>query len=197
MKFWHWLFGPGAQGASALATSAGVLVALGLGIFELISRGRAARRRQADQVGAWMARPEPKRYSSMPDLSAVFMTPVIINNSSTQPVYDLAAVLVFRQGGGPQTGAEWVKLGEAENMISLIPQVPPGRFRQMLREPDNAPMGTGGVLLVEITFTDQAGNRWQRAANGKLRRLRTDAIDTYGLSRPPRLADLGEEANRS
>lgn len=179
----HWLEHLGAAGWSAIATAVGVLVALWFGGSDRRARRRAEERAHAEQIAAWMA--PPRLDDSMGDGA------VIISNASMQPIYDLAAVLVFRSGAAPRTGLDWVDLDQGQTMISLVAQVPPGRYLQGLDVPDNTPMGTGGVLAVEIAFTDRSGKHWLRNSEGVLRRLDQDPVDHYQLGRPSRLRDLG------
>lgn len=173
-----------AEGASGVATAVGVIVALWLGASDRRARRQAEEREHAEQIAAWMA---PPRLDDSLGAGAV-----IISNASMQPVYDLAAVLVFRSGAAPHTGLDWGD--NRQTMISLIGQVPPGRFLQGLDMPDSFPMGTGsvGVVRVEIAFTDRSGQRhWLRKAGGELQQLDQDAVDYYQLGRPTRIRELG------
>lgn len=178
----HWLGRPGAEGWSAIATAVGVIVALWLGGSDRRARRRAEERAHAEQIAAWMA---PPRLDDSLGPGAV-----IISNASMQPVYDLAAVLVFRSGAAPHTGLDWGD--NRQTMISLIAQVLPGRYLQGLDMPEGgSPMGSGGVLLVEIAFTDRSGRHWLRNFDGGLQQLDQDAVDHYQLGRPTRIRELG------
>lgn len=154
---------------SAIATAFGVLVALAFGVWEASTRRRAQVRAQADQIGAWML-------DTAWDFGYV---QVKINNSSQQPVYDLASLLLYRSAEG-----DWRPRGDVKERLSVIAQVPPGVHAHWLGTP-NVDGEVDDILLVEIAFTDQAGHHWRRTADGKLRRLRTEGpIVNYGLTRP-------------
>lgn len=164
---------------TAIATAVGVLVALAFGVWEALTRRRAQVRAQADQIGAWML-----------DTAWNFgYVQVKINNSSQQPVYDLASLLLLRSAEGV-----WRARGDVKERLSVIAQIPPGLHVHWLGTPDV--IGElDDILLVEIAFTDQAGHHWRRTADGKLRRLRTGGpIANYGLTRPVAYSPLN---NRS
>lgn len=137
----------GWEAIGALATAGAALVAL----VVYLGAVSQARRRQAEQVSAWL---ELVREG---DREGKF--DAVIANRSEQPVY---AAFAHASREGLTRSAEWVFVYDV---------LPPGALE---REPTDIPMvfpGMDAYRPLDIVFRDAAGRSWTRTS-GRLRRRR-------------------------
>lgn len=146
---------------------------------ERLERKKIEVQEQAAEVSTWISN----------ELSSE-MTNVIIQNTSTNPIYDVVLTIVIASGSGPRTGEEVAALPEQRELS--VPSlrrassiIPPGRYVTEI------PADWGGMNRkpgAEIAFTDKSGNHWVRRQNGKLEQLKFDALST--MSYPSPFGDL-------
>gem|GEM_PF-4282316 len=103
-------------------------------------------RGQAKLVSAW---PRPRTRSSSLGVAAV----VEYLNGSAEPVFDCVFEVAFRDRG-PVAAVKLAVIAPAE--------------RGELDVPIGAPSHLSDPLLLDLTFTDNAGVRWHRASDGDL-----------------------------
>jgi len=153
----------------AIGTVAAVVVALGAVVFDVISRWREGRRRQAELVAGWF------------DSSSIQgdTSPIVLVNSSRVPVYEVVVSLVLIQGAGPREGRQLS--GEMSSYRVVVDTLPPGTWMTEMEG------GWGGMSRwpgVEVAFTDVAGRHWVRTADGAMRRLRVAPHTWYNIDPP-------------
>lgn len=160
---------------SAVGTCGAVVVALRLSRQDALRREMHQHRKQAEQVTAWLG-DETSDGSELRQL-------VVIQNSSSQSVYELIASLVATQGAFRRTAVPKKprdKPGSIE-FQARVGQVPPGQHK--------VPIPSGGhgmhkTFAVEVAFRDAAGSCWLRLGNGVLKEVTEDPVALYNLMRP-------------
>ena len=161
---------------AAIVQSAGALAATGVfGVTAATFRRQLKdrQREQADHVAAWIG--EPATTAMLAPTPDPGPTPIALENSSAQPVYQAVVTLVFITGRAPysdETGQRFRKL------LSIVP---PGRWTA---EVNRWEPGGGRHPGVEIAFTDRAGRHWLRRATGDLIKLSRTPLEHYGLAVP-------------
>ena len=153
----------------AIATAAGVLLALGLALWQGRERQADERRAQAERISAWFE-PHP---GPGPDLEHIDAT---LANSSAVPVYSVLARVVSVQGTYAHRGEG------APGFPSAYWVLPPGRHAVRL---GGWSAGMHGHPAVELAFTDAAGRHWIRRGDGTLQTIRDDPLTHYKLPSPP------------
>jgi hypothetical protein len=174
---------------------------------------------QARLISAWLGPAEP-----VPDVDRIetndveddrsfnFRTPIYVQNSSAEPIYEVVAGIVFIQGAAPHTlegildlrnrqrqeTAEAAAKGEdvarvqrayAGNPVTTTGIVPPGTWRLWVQGKGwtSIMAGRGGV---DAAFVDRTGVSWIRRAMGPLEELPVRPLDHFsehGLHGPHEL----------
>ncbi len=136
-------------------------------------REAIAERRQASTVAAWPTR----RESTVESLSTITAL-LILNNSSTEPVY--------------QIRIEYLVTGTKQSMSDELQILPPGRYERELPDglqetwietaegwikqgasvssPTPTPYSQPWNFTYEISFIDASSRHWRRQADGSLKR---------------------------
>jgi hypothetical protein len=170
-------------------------------------------------VSAWLGPAEaiPENHTDYGDaqLDAMYnyRTPIFVNNSSAEPIYEVVAGIVFIQGAGaPRTLEELLtfrqqrrrKIAELaakgvdvaseqrafqHNPVETSGIVPPGTWRIWVggKGWTSVMSGRGGV---DIAFVDRAGVSWVRRAMGQLEELPERPLEHFshhGLHGPYQL----------
>lgn len=159
-------------------------------------------RSHARLISAWTARaeevPEDKRLlretPKGQEWTYDFRTPVFMNNSSSEPAYEVVVGLVFIQGTAPhsleehlatrsqhedsrkaavEAGATHVSLHQPLPMTTLS-ILPPGTWRIWIQGKWHG--GLGGRNGAEIAFTDRSSHYWIRRGNGDLEEIPTSPL---------------------
>jgi hypothetical protein len=155
----------------------GVIAVYGaaLGTFNLLlqrRRDRIAasdlRRAQAEQISAWHLPDDEEERSDG------FLVPLVLQNKSSQPVFDVIASLV-------QIVNEGESRPEGSRFRALISRVPPGETKTRVLHPGR---GMHFRASIELAFRDAAGNYWRRRGNGILQEVDQPPDKLYGLGRP-------------
>jgi outer membrane murein-binding lipoprotein Lpp len=125
-------------------------------------QAEAERRAQAAMVAAWFAVVPDSRGPSVSQWGAM------LRNASHLPVYDVSVSFYFVEE--PIRGLGWtpVARGSSTESIRLLP---PQTERHVAMPDDLArqiPGFNATTYVVGITFTDAAGNRWERNPRGAL-----------------------------
>jgi hypothetical protein len=170
--------------APSWVAAVGVSATLGLTSWQIGQEWRIRRRErergQAVLISGWHLTDE-----RVTDAGDVGWTLFAIANRSNEPIYDVVATLVYIQGTGPRTGEEWIRVAtQAHAPLPLgraFGAVGPGEWILRVRAGWHVVLGRVGC---EIGFTDAAGKRWIRRANGELTAIPANAIDYYGIGRP-------------
>jgi hypothetical protein len=140
------------------------------------SRDRSAlnegRRRQAEGVTGWLT-----AYDG-PEEPGRLIYGLLLQNESTQPVYELIASIVTVYGAGPKSGED--RIGDVFYR-SMFLNLPPGKTRSQIDNPGQGMYIRHGV---EIAFRDSIGYRWVRQGDGLLREVGKDPRALYGLPEP-------------
>jgi hypothetical protein len=159
----------------AWLTAIGTLTAAAVALFLAGRDGRranrAARRRQAELVTAWLLLGGPDAPGDG----------FVAQNASDQPVYEFIAALVSIQGAYRETAVGDTERNAPDTMLALYGQLPPGRVENEI------PRLEGGMFLrfgIEVAFRDAAGRHWLRRGDGHLKEVRKDPVALFGLSRP-------------
>jgi hypothetical protein len=137
-------------------------------------RRREREQQQADQVTAWLDQ------VGGPTTAGLRMPVVAIVNGSQQLAYRVIASLVPVRGAIRQDFRPVVGAGPWE-FRAFKGELPPGRTNLEIEHPG------GGMHIrfaIELAFRDAAGRSWVRSAEGKLRRIRVEPADHYGLHEP-------------
>jgi hypothetical protein len=140
-----------------------------------------AQRRQADQVTGWLV-----KYEGPAEPGKLFFG-LVLQNDSSQPVYDLIANEVAVHGSGSRTAVRRDR-GEAK-AAGLSPHryrvymtlVPPGKTVTRIGH------GGGGMYRrfgVEFAFRDAAGRCWLRQGDGILRSINQQPTELYEIEGP-------------
>ena len=122
------------------------------------------RRAQAAQVTTWFAK-QPHSNGPFAEWGAM------IRNNSDLPILDVRAA--FHRVAEPVKGLGWTPL-PAGTSLKSVRVLPPHTERHLPIAPDAAaqdPQCDDDVYVASITFTDAAGNRWERDARGALKTL--------------------------
>ena len=120
------------------------------------------RRAQAAQVTTWFAK-QPHSNGPFAEWGAM------IRNNSDLPILDVGAA--FHRVAEPVKGLGWTPLPVGTSLKS-VRVLPPRTERHLPIAPDTAaqdPQCDDDVYVASITFTDAAGNRWERDARGALK----------------------------
>ena len=157
---------------TAFGTCGAVIVSLILSRQEAIRRERHERRQQAELVTAWLGN-EP----------AVGRQDVIIQNASSQSVYQLIASLVGIQGAVRKTAVPTSRSqrGQVVQFQTPVGQVPPGQYMTTVASGGHDMMKRFGI---ELAFQDAAGVRWLRHGDGRLEEIADDPATLYNLMLP-------------
>ena len=160
---------------AAVGTCGAVIVSLYLARQDGLRREQRERRRQAELVTAWLGAEEA--------VGDQLFQQVVIQNSSSQSVYQLIVSLVSVQGAfrvtavpPPQSDAK-----VSDPFQTRVGQVPPGRFDTRIQS------GGHGMYLrlgVEIAFQDASGVYWLRRGNGCLEEMKGDPVTVYRVGSP-------------
>lgn len=200
-------WGDFATWVAAIGTVSAVIVAL-----VQVARERAARVRRENQdrsdrhsaharlISAWMgtaeAVPESDRVEyndADADRAFNYRTPIYVQNSSAEPIYEVVVGIVFIQGAAPRTlegildlrrqrreetadlAAKGVDVTREQRAFQRDPVttsgiVPPGTWRVWIAGKGwtSIMSGRGGV---DVAFVDRAGVSWVRRAMGPLEEL--------------------------
>lgn len=143
--------------------------------LEALSRRTARIRGQAELIGSWFGG------------ATTGGDQLLIANMSSVPIYEVVASMVFVQGAAPRTIEDWVRISKENpesrplNFGSAFTALGPGRWSVRIED-------GWGVMAArpscEVGFTDAGGRHWIRRGDGRLERLRRNAIDHYGIDRP-------------
>lgn len=154
----------------SIASALGVLVALGVAMWQVLVRAAEARRAQAVQISAFLLPAGDGRNDK-----------VVVINASATPVYTLAyrlriqtpglRVLPFRRGDLHQTGFAKV--------------VAPGDWELATygRDSDSFRAALFDTFAVEIAYRDSSNRWWVRDLTGQLKRIKVDPLDHLDVSR--------------
>jgi hypothetical protein len=128
-------------------------------------QAEAEYRAQAAMVAAWFAVVPVSRGPAVSQWGAM------LRNASDLPVYDVSVFFYFVEE--PIRGLGWtpVARGSSTESIRLLP---PQTERHVAMPDDLArqiPGFTATTYVVGITFTDTAGNKWERDPRGALKAL--------------------------
>jgi hypothetical protein len=138
-----------------------------------------AQRRQAEQVTGWLV-PDDS-----PAVPGRIISGLVLQNGSSQPVYDLIAGIVTTHGAGPSTrvGVSWREdePGSPFTYFALVTLVPPGRTNTRIEDPGGHMNVRYGV---ELAFQDAAGCYWHRQGNGILKQVAQHPLDLFNLPQP-------------
>jgi hypothetical protein len=158
------------QAATAIATLAAVLVALGLPMLDSRRRVIAKEREQADQISGWMAfLPD-----ALSETDGEMYVTLLLQNSSERLVYDLIASVVTAFGENP--------VGSDFHYRNYIGRLPPGRSTYKIRHPGQ---GMNKRFSVELAFRDASERVWIRRGRGKLERSpKGDTLAIYDITPP-------------
>jgi hypothetical protein len=152
--------------ASAAASFAAVMAALGIALAGGIRERRRLRRFQAEQITAWLDG----------EVKTAEILRVVVGNASQQSAYQVIVTLVAIQGAWRKNGAE----GGVEHRTFLW-QVPPGQRSSTIT------FAGHGMFLrfgVELAFQDAAGQCWRRLADGRLTPISANPLEYYKLGSP-------------
>jgi len=138
---------------TAFGTVGAVLVALIVAGAEYYRTKRDRDRAQASLVTAWISTVED--FSANPTRILAMYT---VHNGSTAPVFEFVATLPRWYLGGPEE--------KITNPVMIVPTKEP-----MYPWPDPEEVAVAGDVALRITFRDGAGMWWERADDGRLRRL--------------------------
>lgn len=140
--------------------------------YEMRARRKERQRAQATAVSGWYTAEDVRAEKSLFTLS----------NRSDEPIYEVVAMLVYIQGAAPRTGEDWGRVEQGRfSYCSIYGALGPGLWTMTVDSPWGVMQGRPGC---EMGFTDAGGRHWIRRANGRLDRIKTNAIDHYGLPRP-------------
>jgi heme exporter protein D len=171
-----------ATSVGALATFFAVLVALAIPILQWRKDRQREERLQAEKISVWFS--DEDDVSDPANLEENFLNeilcPFVVNNASTQPIYDMVVEVVGLQGAIRRT-AIGDTIENNEQYMFYYDTIPPGQTKARI---DTGGGGMGIRHALEVAFTDVAGTHWVRSGNGILRASRVDAVDLFGLSRP-------------
>jgi hypothetical protein len=139
-----------------------------------------AQRRQADQVTGWLV-----KYEGPAEPGKLFFG-LVLQNDSSQPVYDLIAHEVVVHGSGFRTavgrGRYEVDPGiSPHRFFAYLTLVPPGKTVTRIEH------GGGGMSRrfgVEFAFRDAAGRCWLRQGDGILRSITQHPTKLYEIEGP-------------
>jgi hypothetical protein len=139
-----------------------------------------AQRRQADQVTGWLVKYEG------PEEPGKLFYGLVLQNDSSQPVYDLIANEVVVHGSGYKTAVGRdryeVDAGLSPHRYrAYITLVPPGKTVTRIEH------GGGGMYHrfgVEFAFRDAAGLYWLRQGDGILRSITQHPTELYEIPGP-------------
>jgi hypothetical protein len=140
-----------------------------------------AQRRQAEQVTGWLVRD----YDG-PEVPDIIISGLVLQNGSSQPVYDLIASIVTVHGAGPRTRVGFGKRVTDDprspfTYLKLFTLLPPGQTKTRIQHPGS---GMGLRCGVELVFQDVAGCYWLRQGNGILKQVSQHPVDLYDLPQP-------------
>jgi hypothetical protein len=158
---------------AALGTVGAVAVALVLAGRDGRRRIAQERRRQAELVTAWVT---DDATTVTDQLESKVYLGLVVQNSSTQLVYQLIASLVATQGAYREDARD-----EDHRFRTYVGDVPPGSRRTRLEYGGH---GMSIRLGVEIAFQDAGGRWWRRKGNGNLEQLKLNPVDFYRVPRP-------------
>jgi hypothetical protein len=131
---------------------------------ERLHAAEEKRRAQAAQVTTWFAK-QPHANGPFAEWGAM------VRNNSDLPVLDVRAA--FHRVDEPVKGLGWTPLSAGTSLAS-IRVLPPHAERHLPIAPDTAaqdPQCDADVYVASITFTDTAGNKWERDPRGALNPL--------------------------
>lgn len=141
----------------------------------------SSRRGQASSISAWIEKPEEIEKRPVSALAPTAGNlEAVLNNGSSEPVYDVVVTVVNLYGSGLSEG----RRANPNTGHLLYPTLPPGSLRQAL---GHIEFSMGKVAALEISFADKNGICWVRSGNGKLRRLwfAKTPLKYYGIGLPP------------
>lgn len=205
--FATWLAGVGTVAAVAVA-------------LRQVARERASRikREQQDQsdrhrahaslISAWLGptqeipRANRQSYDNPMDTARHnYRTAIHVHNSSSEPIYDVVAGIVFIQGAAPRTleafvefrarymremaeersrnvGTEQAARGAGPDPYIVTAIVPPGTWCLWLQ--GSPPSVLSGRRGVDVAFVDRNGTSWIRRAMGQLEELNERPLQHLG-----------------
>ena len=138
-----------------------------------------AQGRQADQVTGWLV-----KYEGPAEPGKLFYS-LVLQNDSSQPVYDLIANVVLVHGSGSPTavGRRWEEdAGISPHRYRVyMTLVPPGRTNARI---EHFGQGMYRRYGVEFAFRDAAGRCWLRQGDGILRSITQHPTELYEIEGP-------------
>jgi hypothetical protein len=144
---------------------------------------REARRLQAERVTGWLT-----TYDGPEEPGELFYG-LVLQNQSTQPVYNMIVSIVTVRGAGPRVG---VDIPGRLNYRVLLLSLPPGQIKTRIGNPGQ---GMHVAYGVELAFRDSAGFYWVREANGTLRQADRPPGELYNISEPAPWLHAGQLYN--